>query len=118
MSTISQQELNTVTQKNERYIRIEKLLQSSLQPKSLHIINESFNDSQETHFRISIVSSKFENLQEFERHKLVNQILQEEYKNGLHAVLLDCKVPVKQEPIEEPVEKEITKKRPSSSKKK
>jgi stress-induced morphogen len=118
MNSTTQSNTSTVPQqtKGNRFLRIEQLLQSSLQPESLQIVNDSFDDSQETHFRISIVSSKFENLQDLERHKLVNQILQQEYKNGLHAILLDCKVPVKQEQVEEPQVKD--KKRPTSSKSK
>src|SRR5690606_1930774 len=102
--------------KGKRFLRIEQLLKSELQPESLQIVNDSFEDSQETHFRISIVSSKFENLKDVERHKLVNQILQQEYQNGLHAILLDCKVPVKQEEVVEESPKVETKKmkRPSS----
>tara|TARA_E500000331_G_scaffold179101_1_gene172510 strand:+ start:1053 stop:1319 length:267 start_codon:yes stop_codon:yes gene_type:complete len=44
-----------------------------------------------THFKISIKSSKFNNIKPIERHRIAMNILKEEFNNGLHAVSFDLK---------------------------
>ena len=41
-----------------------------------------------THFKIKIVSKKFKGKSRIERHRMVNNILEDEFKKGLHALTL------------------------------
>lgn len=47
----------------------------------------------ETHFKVVIVSEKFENVKLIERHRSINNVLQEEFKKGLHALSIQSKTP-------------------------
>ena len=47
----------------------------------------------ETHFTVEIVSESFRNVNRVQRQRMVNQILNEEFQNGLHALALSCKTP-------------------------
>lgn len=49
------------------------------------------NTKKETHFRALIVSDAFKGLTAVQRHKKVFALLDEEFKNGLHALSLDLK---------------------------
>lgn len=62
---------------------IEEKLESTLSPIHLNIRNESHlhqhsSAGAETHFRIEVVSTVFENKRHLERHRLINQILIDE----------------------------------------
>lgn len=67
---------------------------ATLKPHILEIIDESElhkghagnSGASETHFRITLSSNDFKSKSKLEQHKLVNQILKEEFKNGLHAL--------------------------------
>lgn len=69
--------------------KIRQKLESHLNIKLLEVINESANhqrpESAETHFRVLIVSSDFNNLSVVKRHQKVYQILKEELKGPIHA---------------------------------
>lgn len=73
-----------------RQFRLEKMLRTGLEPVQLEIVNESHLHSvpkhSETHFKLLIVSKKFEGLSRVERQRLVNQIIQPEFETGLHAL--------------------------------
>jgi stress-induced morphogen len=65
--------------------RIQSKLQNQLNPIWLSVANESHfhhqpisNKAPETHFKIEIVSSSFENLSLLKRHRLVNEIIKSE----------------------------------------
>jgi BolA-like protein 1 len=45
----------------------------------------------ETHFKLYIVSDSFNGIKLLERHRLVNNMLNEEFENGLHALSLTTK---------------------------
>nr|SVE94640.1 EOG090X0K4K [Simocephalus serrulatus] len=79
----------------EKSIR-EKLIQR-FSPEHLDIINESYMHNvpkgSETHFKVVVVSEKFENTSLLQRHRLVNEMLQEELKNGVHALSIVAKTP-------------------------
>lgn len=45
-----------------------------------------------THFRVEIVSDRFEGMDRVERHRLVMKLLDEEFNSGLH-VQLQCRTP-------------------------
>jgi BolA protein len=64
--------------------RIEKALQNSLDIHELIVINESDNhagNNKESHFRVFVVSSDFDNLSLIKRHKLIYKILEEVQKD-------------------------------------
>lgn len=71
--------------------RIRQKLENELKPSVLEIQNESNKHSvppnSETHFKVVIVSDRFEGLTRIARQRLVNQILVDEMKPGLiHAL--------------------------------
>ena len=47
----------------------------------------------ETHFSVEIVSELFRNVNRVQRQRLVNNVLEDEFKKGLHALALTCKTP-------------------------
>ena len=80
--------------------RIEKnilrKLEKELNPTLIEIKDESHlhanhNPSAKeggTHFKIKIVSKKFKGKSRIEKHRIVNDILENEFKKGLHALTL------------------------------
>ncbi|KAL4705947.1 hypothetical protein ACJJTC_016559 [Scirpophaga incertulas] len=76
---------------------ITKKLKSSLATKHLDVINESYMHSvpkdSETHFKVVVVSDKFEGLPLIKRHRLVNDLLKEELQTGVHALSIVAKTP-------------------------
>ncbi len=80
--------------------RIIKILEEKLQPSRLFVDDQSHlheghagieKNSNETHFFIEIVSEKFREKNKIDRHRLVNQLLVEEFDTGLHALELKLK---------------------------
>ncbi|ODV77821.1 bola-like protein [Suhomyces tanzawaensis NRRL Y-17324] len=81
---------------------IDKLV-SSLKPSYLKIANDSHKHAHhaglrgasnvtESHFRIEVVSSEFEGKNMPSRHRVVYQLLDDEFKNkGLHALQMKTK---------------------------
>lgn len=67
---------------------------ATLKPHILEIIDESESHfghagnpgSSETHFRITLSSNHFKSKTKLEQHKIINQLLKEEFNNGLHAL--------------------------------
>lgn len=66
-----------------------------LEPTTLLINNDSAlhaghpgNNSKdgESHFSIEIASASLENLSKIEQHKVINNLLKDEFHNGLHAL--------------------------------
>lgn len=76
---------------------IRKKLTDTLQPSFLDVINESYMHSvpkgSETHFKVVIVTDKFESLPLIKRHRMVNETLQEELQTGVHALSIIAKTP-------------------------
>ncbi|HAT6979268.1 TPA: BolA/IbaG family iron-sulfur metabolism protein [Legionella pneumophila] len=70
--------------------RIEEKLIPALSPLFLSVENESMNHhvppGAETHFKVIAVSNHFNDLTRINRHKLVNQLLKDEFTLGLHAL--------------------------------
>ena len=69
--------------------KIKELIEGELQPHVLEIVNESSkhaHGSEESHFKILIVSDKFENLNRLKRQQWVYQILEPVMKMGIHAL--------------------------------
>ena len=77
---------------------IERVLLQQFQPTSLEVIDESSQHAghsgasdigMNSHFRVRIASSHFENLSRIQRHRLVYDSLQEFLDNGLHALAIE-----------------------------
>jgi len=69
---------------------IEDKLSASLDLQHLEVINESANHNvppgSESHFKVVLVTSTFDDLRLLARHKMVNQILREELAGRIHAL--------------------------------
>ncbi|WP_210493136.1 BolA family protein [Microvirga antarctica] len=80
---------------------ITQMLQQSLQPTRLDVIDESeqhrghggFREGVQTHIRIHIVSDAFTGKSRLQRHRLVNETLAGAFDRGLHALAIDAKGP-------------------------
>lgn len=80
---------------------ITQTLSERLQPGALHVIDESHlhaghagaRPEGETHFRLDIVSAAFEGKSRVERHRIVNGVLDDAFKRGLHALALRARTP-------------------------
>ena len=77
---------------------INEKLTNFFEPTHLEIINESFKHNvpknSETHFKVVVVSTKFEDMKLIERHRTVNTILKDELKTGgVHALSIKAKTP-------------------------
>jgi stress-induced morphogen len=72
-------------------------ISEKIRPAHLDVINESHMHSvpknSETHFRVVIVADEFEKKSLVERHRIINGILANELKNGLHALAIVAKTP-------------------------
>lgn len=77
-------------------------LKSIFNPVELNVINEShlhaghqpgFDGKGESHFRIQMVSAKFEGLSRVARHRTVNEAMQSAFDGGLHALALELSAP-------------------------
>jgi len=78
--------------------KIQGKLSAGFQPVHLEIINESYMHSvpkdAETHFKVVVVSDKFENVKLISRHRLVNDVLKEELAGGVHALSIKAYTPL------------------------
>ena len=76
---------------------IENKLIAALKPKHIEVINESFMHNvpkgSETHFKVVVVSDKFNDVKHIDRHRLVNSLLNEEMKGPVHALSIKAKTP-------------------------
>ncbi|XP_061461804.1 bolA-like protein 1 isoform X2 [Rhineura floridana] len=72
-------------------------LKDALEPIHLEIIDDSHMHDvprgSETHFRVVVASRRFEGLSLIHRHRLVNDILQEELAGPVHALSIQAKTP-------------------------
>lgn len=77
--------------------RIEELINQELVPVYLNVEDESANhhvpEGAQTHFKITVVSSRFIDLPRIARHRLLNQLLKEEFELGLHALSMHLFTP-------------------------
>ena len=76
---------------------IESRIRVSLSPMHLRVVNESHLHSvppgSESHFKLVIVTDKFEGKPLVRRHQLVNGILAEELKENIHALSMETLTP-------------------------
>jgi BolA family transcriptional regulator, general stress-responsive regulator len=81
--------------------RITTRLTEALDPILLDVVDESdrhaghagAREGGETHYRVRIVSARFERQSRVERHRLVYGLLNAEFAAGLHALALIAKAP-------------------------
>ncbi|KAI8061437.1 bola domain protein [Gongronella butleri] len=80
---------------------IEDKLIEALEPTILETVNESHlhahhsamkgNTNKETHFKVTVVSDKFQGKTLMQRHRIIYGLLDDELKQGLHALTLKTK---------------------------
>ena len=81
--------------------RIEEKLRAALAPDRLEVVDESHRHAGHagsrpggnTHFRVKIVSSRFEGLSRIARQRLIHEVLAEEFASGVHALAIEAKAP-------------------------
>lgn len=82
--------------------RIEHRLTEALSPERLEVVNEShlhaghepgFDGEGETHMRIRIVAAQFAGKTRIARHRMVNDLVREEFDAGLHALAIEASAP-------------------------
>jgi len=77
--------------------QIEQKLRAQFAPLHLELENESHMhdvpQGSESHFRVVLVSSKFEGKPLIQRHRAVNAILDRELKGQIHALALNTMTP-------------------------
>ncbi len=81
---------------------IEKKLHEAFNPDKLEVINEShlhaghqpgFDGTGESHIRIRIITSQFDDITLIDRHRKINALLDDEIRAGLHAVAIEAHSP-------------------------
>ena len=77
--------------------RINQLIKEEFNPSFLNVDDESSQhhvpEGAETHFKLSVVSEKFNDLNPLSRHRLINKLLADELNSGLHALSLHLFTP-------------------------
>jgi BolA protein len=82
-----------------RQQRITAILQAALKPARLDVIDESslhsghqpgFDGGGETHMRVRIAAAAFATMSRVERHRAVNDLVKDEFDNGLHALAVEA----------------------------
>jgi BolA protein len=77
--------------------KLREKVQQALFPEHLEIENESANHHRdpngETHFKLLIVSSKFEGKTRVDRQRMVQSLFEEERTKGLHALTMKTLTP-------------------------
>lgn len=76
--------------------RITSILMKAFTPKAFEILNESHMHSgprTESHYKVFLVSNKFDGLSRVERQQVVYALLSEEFDTGLHALSMRLKTP-------------------------
>ena len=76
---------------------IERKIQVALQPVYLEVANESnmhnVPPGSESHFKVTVVSSEFNEKMLVARHRILNQLLKEELAGPVHALSLHTLTP-------------------------
>lgn len=89
--------------------RIRRTLSQALVPDSLDIVDDSARhaghahvtarpggaqDASETHFKIKVVSTRFEGKSRLQRHRAINDLIADEMgPNKVHAIAIDARAP-------------------------
>ncbi|MES9962427.1 MAG: BolA/IbaG family iron-sulfur metabolism protein [Candidatus Sedimenticola sp. 20ELBAFRAG] len=76
---------------------IEQKIQDALKPMHLEVIDESHMhnvpEGAQSHFKVVVVSDQFEGKNLLARHRLVNNLIKQEFDQGLHALALHTMTP-------------------------
>ena len=68
-----------------------------LSPEHVEVINESYMhnvpDGSESHFKVVVVSSKFQDKNLVARHRMVNELLKDQIEGPVHALSLHTMTP-------------------------
>ncbi len=76
---------------------IEDKITQALQPEYLEVANESHMHNvppgSESHFKVTVVTSEFDNKMLVARHRILNQLLKEELDGPVHALSLHTLTP-------------------------
>ena len=71
---------------------LKEKLRSGLEPDVLEVTNESYMHSvppqSETHFKVVLVSSLFNEKRQVQRHQVVYELVADELAGGVHALVL------------------------------
>jgi BolA protein len=81
--------------------RMREKLMLALNPTRLDVVNESHlhaghsssPGTGESHFRVLIVSDAFSSKSRVERHRIVNDLLRDELRDGVHALAIKALAP-------------------------
>jgi BolA protein len=81
--------------------RMREKLMAALRPTHLDLVNESHlhaghgstPETGESHFRVLIVADAFSGKSRVERHRIVNDVLRDELKDGVHALAIKAVAP-------------------------
>lgn len=81
--------------------RIREKLMMGLEPIRLDVVNESHlhaghagdDGTGQTHFRVLVVAQAFHGLSRIARHRLVNDTLADELRDGVHALAIKAAAP-------------------------
>ena len=80
-----------------RQNQIEAKLQAAFSPLHLEVVDESHRhavpEGSESHFKVTLVSDRFQGQRLVQRHRAVNQLLAEELQGGIHALALHTLTP-------------------------
>jgi len=84
-----------------RLERLQDRLTAELAPQRIIVEDESdrhaghagVRPDGETHYRVEIVASRFAGMNRMARHRLVHEIVHDEFKSGLHALSLKLLAP-------------------------
>ncbi|CAG0921171.1 unnamed protein product [Notodromas monacha] len=78
-------------------MRMRSKLIDQLEPEHIEILNESHKHNTppgaETHFKVRIVSEKFDGKSLLKKHQMVHEVLKEELEAGVHALSIEAKTP-------------------------
>ncbi len=76
---------------------IEEKITQALKPDYLEVANESHMHNvppgSESHFKVTVVTSEFDNKMLVARHRMLNQLLKEELSGPVHALSLHTLTP-------------------------
>ena len=76
-------------------------LESVFTPSFFDVVNESYKHNvpkeSESHFKVIVVSTAFEGKSLIQRHRLVNQALEKELKESIHALSIQARTPAQWE---------------------
>ncbi|NBI13881.1 BolA/IbaG family iron-sulfur metabolism protein [[Haemophilus] felis] len=87
-----------------KQMELTERLNQEFQPHFILVENESHKHSSglgaDSHFKVVLVSDKFEAVSKIARHRLVYQLLAEDLQQGIHALALHLYTPLEWEKCE------------------